>query len=386
MWQVVGHTGSTSTGEQKNLQAPGEWGQVPRQVTATATVELWAATARWSLAERELSRLVGALEEAGVPAVVVKGPAVAAYYPEPALRTFGDLDLLVLMEQLGPAEAALNGLGYYCSKPGEWALDHHFHLPPMASDGDILTVDLHWRLDDPERVGCLPTADLWARSETWLIQGSRTARLDGVDQVLHLCRHAMVQHLGRLGLQPLCDLVLITGSWEAAEWQTLVQRAEEYRLQRAVGFALLLAQSALEMELPEGVLAELGTPRDDSESLDLAKWFLTLDARTAVPVSAQAVRARRQGALPKQVSYLLRHMFPGPKGMSALYGIPVNSPRIWLTYLRRPVDLIQRYGRSAADALWGDPGARAAWGREAWLERWLSEDVGNREKESSTTG
>jgi hypothetical protein len=322
-----------------------------------------------------------------VPAVVVKGPAVAAYYPEPALRAFGDLDLLVPIDQLGLAEAALNGLGYYCSKPREWALDHHFHLPPMASEGDILTVDLHWRLDDPERVGCLPTADLWAHSEVWSIRGSRTARLEDVDQVLHLCRHAMVQHLGRLGLQPLCDLVLITGSWGAAEWQTLVQRAEEYGLQRAVGFALLLAQSALVMELPEGVLAELGTPSGDSESLDLAQRFLTLDTtRTAVPVSAQAVRARRQGALPKQVSYLLRRMFPGPEGMSALYGIPTNSPRIWLTYLRRPVDLFRRYGRSAADALRGDPGVRAAWGREAWLEHWLSEDVGNREQESSTTG
>jgi hypothetical protein len=57
--------------------------------------------------------------------------------------------------------------------------------------------------------------------------------------------------------------------------------------------------------------------------------------------------------------------------MAVVYGRPVHSPRIWLAYLWRPVDLLRRYGRAAWGALRGEPAARAAWDREAWLERWL---------------
>ena len=60
--------------------------------------------------------------------------------------------------------------------------------------------------------------------------------------------------------------------------------------------------------------------------------------------------------------------------MSVIYNVPVNSPRIWLTYLWRPIDLLRRYGQATWGALRAEPAARAAWERDVWLERWLSEE------------
>ncbi|MER3458636.1 MAG: hypothetical protein C4309_08450, partial [Chloroflexota bacterium] len=57
--------------------------------------------------------MIGALEAASIPAIVLKGPALAlTIYPDPALRVIGDLDLLVRREQVEQAMAALHSLGY----------------------------------------------------------------------------------------------------------------------------------------------------------------------------------------------------------------------------------------------------------------------------------
>jgi hypothetical protein len=57
--------------------------------------------------------------------------------------------------------------------------------------------------------------------------------------------------------------------------------------------------------------------------------------------------------------------------MAVVYGIPADSPRIWLSYLMRPFDLLKRYGRDAWLALRGRRAAVSAWQREMWLENWF---------------
>jgi hypothetical protein len=77
----------------------------------------------------QLAQVLAALAGAGVPALVVKGAAAGAFYPDPALRY---LDVLVPQAQVDRAEAALNGLGYHAVKSKEWMLDHAHHLPPLV--------------------------------------------------------------------------------------------------------------------------------------------------------------------------------------------------------------------------------------------------------------
>lgn len=72
--------------------------------------------------------------------VLMKGPAVAARYPDPVLRGFKDLDLLV--EDAAAAQRALVGAGF--QPVGDPALyDGIHHLRPLALAGLPLTVEVH---------------------------------------------------------------------------------------------------------------------------------------------------------------------------------------------------------------------------------------------------
>ena len=61
----------------------------------------------------EMRRVIDALGEAGVRAVILKGGALAyTHYPEPWCRTRADLDLLVSRDHRRAAGRALQAIGY----------------------------------------------------------------------------------------------------------------------------------------------------------------------------------------------------------------------------------------------------------------------------------
>jgi hypothetical protein len=83
------------------------------------------------------------------------------------------------------------------------------------------------------------------------------------------------------------------------------------------------------------------------------------------------VEARGKGTTTARFRSVLWHLFLPRDGMGAVYNIPVDSPRIWLAYLWRPLDLVLRYGRSTWRLLGRQQVSQAAWTRELWLEEWL---------------
>ena len=347
---------------------------VPAGVWEALRADFFGAAARRMVVERQLARVLAAVEEAGVPILVVKGPAAGAFYPHPAMRTYGDLDVLVPEDRLGAAEAALNGLGYRAVKPQAWMLDHYHHLA-LAGDDDQLVVEVHWRLDIDEQEGIpnyaarLPGEDLWARAEPWTVGGQPALRLEAVDAVLHLCRHAVMQHRLRMGLRPVCDLAQVVEDWGAGQWQVLAARAGAYGLGRPVCLMLSLAAQVLGVAVPPEVVQALRPPEPLPK--DLVERVLARDGDGVAPVPVAVLQAGASPGWPARLRHFVWHLFLPRDGMALAYGVAADSPAIWLTYLWRPVDLLRRYGRGAWSALRGDQAARAAWQHEAWLERWL---------------
>ena len=96
----------------------------------------------------------------------------------------------------------------------------------------------------------------------------------------------------------------------------------------------------------------------------------------AAPARSLWEQCRRllKGPFAARLQHLMGSLFLPREGMAMVYEIPADSPRIWLAYLWRPIDLLGRYGLSAWRALRGERGAQAAWQREVWLERWLRGD------------
>ena len=128
--------------------------------------------------------------------LLIKGPEVAARWPDPRLRPLQDLDLLA--EDAVTAHAALIAAGLVpLGNPASYA-DYH-HLVPLALPGMPLTVDVHERLHWPTDMP--PAADE-------IFAGAVPSAL-GIDGVLapNATHHAVIlaghawahEPLGRIG-------------------------------------------------------------------------------------------------------------------------------------------------------------------------------------------
>jgi hypothetical protein len=148
---------------------------VPQDV---ARAELWAelrVTAARTLLERIRATCEG-------PIVLIKGPAVSTAYPDPALRPFLDLDLLVADPTA--AQTALLAAGFE-PVPARMHPETMHHLHPLQLPGSPLSLELHER---PKWIEGRPQP-----SFDELIAGCEPARF-GVEGILTLqpAYHALV--------------------------------------------------------------------------------------------------------------------------------------------------------------------------------------------------
>jgi hypothetical protein len=115
--------------------------------TPELTALVHAAQARHLRALDDLHLVVGALGDAGVDVLVVKGPAlVATCYAGPPLRSYVDLDIAVRPADLGRAVEALEGAG--CTLlDANWPLLTELGVKELFVEGRSGgAIDLHWGL------------------------------------------------------------------------------------------------------------------------------------------------------------------------------------------------------------------------------------------------
>ena len=73
--------------------------------------------------------------------VIFKGLEVGMHYPDPAMRSVGDIDVLV--DDVAAAQRALLAAGFVEVGQPQLSIDIHHHLRPLAVDGLPLPVHLH---------------------------------------------------------------------------------------------------------------------------------------------------------------------------------------------------------------------------------------------------
>lgn len=146
--------------------------------------------ARWALQSRITRLILGVLPEA----LILKGqPLAIQTLTSPARRWTGDIDVLILWEDLTQADDALKSLGYEPqASPRPWAYNQvtyqHPHWP--------IPVELHWRLALPS-LPCPSVEDLFSRAQTLRLGAVDVPTLGPEDTVISLALH-LAQHLGEL--------------------------------------------------------------------------------------------------------------------------------------------------------------------------------------------
>jgi len=220
--------------------------RIPVVAHQTLQTLYYYAVARSLYRERQLREALDVLEAVGVPVVLLKGAAVAyTVYPDPALRTMGDLDLWIPREQLEQARSALQRLGYTLhSKRNRPLALHDAYLGEtqlLSNDPTRGLIELHWNVFPGEwlrHAACIDEATLRERSVP--LEGMAARRLASEDMVLNTCLHLVINHqLGVGSIRSMLDLYLIQ-SRLAPNWEEIARRAQEWHVTTAVWLVLTL--------------------------------------------------------------------------------------------------------------------------------------------------
>jgi hypothetical protein len=205
--------------------------------------------------EADLLEVADIFDRSAVRHRVLKGPAVAHLdYPDPALRVFGDIDILVPSAQFDTAAAALAEAGYSRKftevRPG---FDHRFGKGASFRGPNGHEIDLHRTFVMGPYGLTLDLDDVWQAADRFEVAGRSFETLDADQRFLHACYHAALGNV-RPGLVALRDLAgMLQRTERPIDVDRVLRLSAAWRSQAVVARALCLAWEFF--ALPETPLA-----------------------------------------------------------------------------------------------------------------------------------
>lgn len=258
---------------------------------------------------REQPRILGALNSAGVQRTVLLKGAVLGWlvYPDPALRSTNDLDLLVSRSDAQRAHEALLGLGYteQLLFPNRSASARQYHervyWRDTAAGSFRQIVEVHTGFAQRFRHP-VPYERLVERAHRF--EPAQAYRLDDADQLLHLAVHmAREQFLGPL--KQLYDVHLWL-SRGGLNWNHVVKRALKWGAATSLAEALRLAEDVFGSPVDPGALDAL-RPRGLRQSY--LEWWHNPNGQSLVRKPVSMRTAQTMALLPLLDSTAQRSRF-----------------------------------------------------------------------------
>ena len=292
----------------------------------------------------ELSRIVHRFNEAGVPLVAYKGPALAVMaYGDPTLRRYVDLDVLVRREDVPRAKRLLSSLGLdpllQLSGAQEELLLSSQHNLQFGREGGRVLVELHWEMAAPGFASSFRAQDFWGRLVTVKLNGFEASCHSPEVLLLSLCVHGAKHYWERLGWT--CDVAGLIERWPDLDWFQLLREAERTGTERMLFLGLSLASDLsganLPAEISEKVNADPSVLRlaaQVSKRLFEPEEFAPLSLREG---AAFNLRARRRWG---DKARYLGFMFTPTDGDLSLASFPPGLKVLY--YFVRPFRLLLR--------------------------------------------
>lgn len=180
------------------------------------------AVRRYIYLSHALGQVCQTLESAHIPYIPLKGAVIREYYPEPWMRTSGDIDILVKEENLQQAaDALVETLGYIAKGIG----DHDMQLYSPAG----VHLELHYETIEPswEVSNCRDVlADIWDDAMAEDTQTYRHDMSDGMRYFYHMAHMAKHFRGGGCGIRPMLDTWLMNHNmtFDSQKRQTLLEK------------------------------------------------------------------------------------------------------------------------------------------------------------------
>lgn len=221
---------------------------------------------RMALMYRNIGKVLAQLAQAGVDFMAIKGPVLAhMVYPDPPLRAFNDLDLVVRERDWSTMNQALIKMGFKAERdlpqppPKLVPQAVLFELKYWHEENKLL-VEVHY--DDLLNAG-LASRDVegfWQRAVTVDIEGVPIRVPSLEDQLIHLCAHA--HYHGYTRINWLSDIAFIVRDHAPQlDWKHLLETVRVEEAQVGVYYTMRFLDRLLGVSVPADVLATLRPDR-----------------------------------------------------------------------------------------------------------------------------
>jgi len=296
----------------------------------------------------ELIHVLQALESNGVRATPYKGPVLAIQaYGDLAMREFSDLDLLVPQAQIVAAEKAILNIGFSRAVPslnaergqipGQYAYCKGAALAARALEETLVELHTEYTLRYfPRR---LDLAELCARRQLVCLAGRQVLTFCPEDTLLLLSVHGSKHFWERLGW--IADIAALARSRGGLDWNSVIERARAWRIERMVLLGLGLAAELFDLHLP-GYITDCLKRDSVAQCLvtGVGERFLASEQAELGLFSRFAFRVRMRGSLLAGVPYAMRLALK-PTEKDRGRHTRLLEP---LYALRRPLRLARTYG------------------------------------------
>ena len=333
---VVGHLAARLRGLREDLVPP-EILQALREQERAQTFTSLRMTA-------ELFRILDHFASKAIGALVVKGPVLAVQaYGDPAMRSYGDLDLLVRQRDIRSATELMLADGYRAQVPlsaieaGKIPGQYLFSKP----DSNLL-VELHNDFTLRYFPRRLPIEKFFERQIRVPLDGREAPALSVEGELVLICIHG-AKHLWER-LIWIADVAALVNRQAGINWDRVTASAREVGAERMLHTGLQLAEDLLRMQLPSKVSGQI---HGDTVATRLArqvqKWLPAAGDAPPGLFERAAFRLRMRGGLVAAPAYLLR-LSLSPTEEDWQSGAEESSTG-FLEALRRPFRLARKYSR-----------------------------------------
>lgn len=266
------------------------------------------------MTDREFSRVLKALEKAGLDCCPLKGFWTRELYPDRTMRKMSDIDILIRREDTEAFRDALTGIGYECTR---------FRV----TDEDIyicrgMMLEIHrgldaMGLDDPAYY-----ADPWRLAER--VSGN-LFRLRTDDAYLFTVAHMMKHFMySGIGLRPLADI-----------WLSL--KKEPLNREYIEAEAAKMGISDFLHRMEECAKAAFGGGELTSDTVELLEFM----AGSGIKGTKGNLRAARYLRRRSKLGYYMRVLFPSMTAMKIRDPILTKAPILLpVMYVRRWFQLL----------------------------------------------
>lgn len=292
----------------------------------------------------EMFRMLERFREAGIEAMVVKGPVLSMRaYRDPGLRQYVDLDFLIRARHLLAATRVLTECRYESDVPldameaGKIPGEYLF-----MQRGTRLLVELHTAETFRYFPRPLPMEDYFARQTQVTLDGHAVPALSPEDEFVLICIHGAKHFWERL--MWVADVAAMVADGTRLDWDVVRESARSVGAERMMHVALQLVRDLLHCEIPAATKDRVSRDHAAARRCKRIKEWLPYAGFAPPSLTQRALfRMGMCGGAVAGPAYLLR-LALSPTEEDWVEGAETKRSWVW-DAVQRPFRLMKKYGQ-----------------------------------------